>query len=260
MKRIVLFRFHKEPEICKNRLELIKKLNPGIKIYAYFEEKEKYKPFEILNKYLEHVYFIKGKTSHWFWFNPDLAIRMWFKDFGKNLDFDVLHLIEWDLLLLEPLDKLYSNIPEDGIALTGLKPMKEIKDMWNWTSKEPHATNWRKLLSFVKEKYNYNQEPYACIGPGPHLPKAFLEKYIEIEVPELCHEEIRLPLFGQILGFKLYDTGFYGNKWYNPETQKRFNCMNKEIKIKIIKEELKNPNGVRVFHPFRKIFDLKLLK
>lgn len=259
MKRIVLFRFHRDPEICRNRLELIKKLNPGIKIYAYFEEKEKYEPFKILDEYFEDVYFIEGKSSNWFWTSPDLAIRMWFRDVGKNIDFDVLHLIEWDLLLLDSLDNIYSKIPKDGIGLTGLQNMEDIKNMWKWTSEEPYASDWKKLFEFVRKKYNYNQEPQACVGPGPCLPKAFLEKYSEIEVPELCHDEIRMPLFAQILGFKLYDTGFYGKTWFDEETEKSFNCMDNEIDVEIIKKELDKKDGIRAFHPFRKIFDLKLL-
>lgn len=108
------------------------------------------------------------------------------------------------------------------------------------------------LLSLVRKKFGYNQRPFASLGPGSCLARKFIEKYAGIEIPELCPDELRLPLFSQILETPLYDTGFYP-KWFDPAEQRFFNCMNEEISDLIIKNELKNPEGKRVFHPYRRL-------
>lgn len=260
MKRVVLFRFHKKPLVCKNRINILKKFNPHMKIFGLFGGEDKYfeKIRKILRNDLEHIYLIKGKSAEWKWMHSDLAVRMWFSDYGRKLDFDILHIIEWDLLVFDSLKKVYSHIPDNALGLTGLTKLKNVESKWNWTSKEPWRSRWLKMLEFVKEEYGYNLEPYASLGPGTALPRKFLEMYLKVTVPELCNDELRLPLFAQILGYKLYDTGFY-NKWLDKEEQKYFNSLPVELKNSDIKSELARPGGRRVFHPYRKIFDIDVI-
>lgn len=253
MKQIVLFRFHRSADVCLNRIHLLNKYNPGIEIYGlYGGEKNASFYKNKLKDHLEHFYSV-NKPEGWNWKNSDLAVRMWFKEYGKTVEFDTLHLIEWDMLLLDSLGSIYKQVPQGGIALTGLRPLREVDDKWDWLLEEPSKGEWKRLLELARSKFGYNDIPYASMGPGPSFPRSFLEKYSEIEVPELAHDELRLPLFAQILGFKMFDTGFY-KKWFNNEEKKFFNCKGREIKPEIIREELKKPNGRRVFHPYRKVF------
>lgn len=260
MKRIILFRFHKHPLICKNRLKILKKLNPKIPIYGlYGGDKKDFKKYEqILNKYLVNIYQIKGKSSFWKWKNSDFAIGKWYREIGKSVTFDMVYIIEWDLLLLSSINNIYRNIPVNSVGVTGLTELKNIEKKWLWTSKNPYKKERIKLLEFVKINFDYNKLSYASLGPGVCLPKNFLEKYSSIDVPDYCNDELRIPLFAQIFGFKLYDTGFY-KSWFDVENEKTFNCMNKNIKTSIIEKELKNSKGVRVFHPYKKIFDKNLI-
>ena len=49
-----------------------------------------------------------------------------------------------------------------------------------------------------------NEEPFvACLGPGYCLPREFLRRYANLDVPELGHDELRLPLFGRLLGLEV---------------------------------------------------------
>jgi len=113
MDRVVLFRYHKKPLICRSRLRLIRKFNPRIKIFGLYGGKEsqfpKYQKY--LGSFFEHNYCIKGKSNNWKWKNSDLAIKLWYKSIGKKIEFDMLHVIEWDLLLFDSLDKIYKKIP-----------------------------------------------------------------------------------------------------------------------------------------------------
>ncbi len=253
MKRIILFRYHKKPYVCRDRLWQLKNFNPGIKIFGLYggDESEFTKYKKYLNHYLEHNYCIKDKSNFWKWKNSDLGIRLWHKDIGKNLDFDMLHVIEWDLLLFDSLNGLYKKIPRNSIGLTGLNPLENIKIKWTWAFEEPYKTQWEKLLKYAEDSFEYNEQSYASLGPGPCLPKDFLDKFISVHVPELSNDETRLPLFGQLLGFKLLETGFYP-RWSDPKIMKFFNCHGREIPLGRIKNELKRKNGRRSFHPYRR--------
>ncbi|HCC23155.1 TPA: hypothetical protein DF272_03180 [Candidatus Falkowbacteria bacterium] len=253
MKKIVLFRYHKKPYVCSDRLRQLKNFNPGIKIFGLYggEESEfpKYKKY--LSPYLEHNYCIRNKPNSWKWKNSDLGIRLWYKNVGKNLEFDMLHVIEWDLLLFSSLNDLYKKIPNNCIGLTALNPLKNIKPTWTWVFKEPYKTQWEKLLKYAKDRFGYNKQSYASLGPGLCLPKNFLDKFSSIHVPDLSNDEVRLPLFGQIFGFRLFETGFYP-KWSDPNIMKFFNCHGDEIPLNRIKKELKRKGGRKSFHPYRK--------
>ena len=252
-----MFRCHAQPFICKNRLILLKKFNPHVPIFGLFGGEEKKYP-EFKNKlkpYLENIYCIREKTGFWKRLNGDLAVRLWYRDIGKTLSFDMLHVVEWDLLLFDSLDKIYSDIPQDCIGLTALTALKNVENKWALTSKEPYKSQWQTLFKFAQDKSGYRQEPFASQGPGPCLPRRFLEKYSSTEIPDFSNDELRLPLFSQIFGFKLYDTGLQ-KKWFDKEEEKFFNCNKVDIDTSTIKKELSLSSGRRAFHPFRKLIAL----
>jgi hypothetical protein len=239
---------------------MIRLYNPEVKIYGLYggEEGNISKAKETLGVYLTNIYQVAGKDMRWNWWHSDLAVKDWYKNFGRNLKFDVLNLIEWDLMIFGSLDEIYSHIPLDGLGLTGLTPLKKVENKWDWTAKEPHKSSWKKMLKYAQDEFAYKDNPYGCLGPGPSLPRDFLEKYAELDAPEFldCNDELRLPLFGQILGFKLYDTGFY-KKWFDKDEKRFFNCLSMEIDRSLIEAELRNPSGRRVFHPFNKMYNVK---
>jgi hypothetical protein len=257
MQRVILFRFHANPIICKNRLILLKKFNPGVSIFGLFGGEEKKYP-EFKNKlkpYLKNIYCVRGKTGFWKRLNGDLAVRLWYQVIGKTLSFDMLHVVEWDLLFFDSLNRIYSDIPEGCVGLAALTALKNVENKWALTSKEPYKSQWQTLLKFAQAKFSYRQEPFASQGPGPCLPRSFLEKYSNTEIPDLGNDELRLPLFSQIFGFKLYDTGLQ-KKWFDKEEEKFFNCDKVDIRISTIKKELSLLSGKRAFHPFRKLIAL----
>ena len=259
MQRVILFRFHAYESICENRLRLLKRYNSPIQLYGLFGGLEKdYRRFQKkLSGYLENIYCLQNKTKEWKWRNGDLAVRLWFDAVGRHLSFDMLHLIEWDLVLLDPIDKIYRDIPHDTLGLTALTPATNVEEKWIWTSKDPYKKEWNALLKWVKEKFNFIHEPCVTQGPGICLPRKFLEAYSTIEVPELCNDEARLPLFSQALGFTMRDTGFT-NGWFEKNDGKTFHFqIFPEIDLATIKKELADPSGKRAFHPFRKTFNLE---
>lgn len=252
MKRIIIFRFHDYFDVCENRLKLLKKYNPEILIYGIFGGDEKYNDNlpKYLRKYFADVFYLKGKSGDWKWKNFDFALQEWFREQGEKIDFDFVHVVEWDLLLFDSLLTLCPNPKESEVYLTGLVPINKVKKTLVWVTEEPYKQEYPKLLDYVKKNLNFTDDSYASLGPGLSFNRAFIERYSKEPVPEFCNDEIRVTLFAQVYGFELRDTNFQ-KKWFNEHEYKYFNCINKNIDSKIIAAELKKESGRRVFHPFR---------
>lgn len=257
MKRIALLQFHRDWDVCANRARLLRAFNPDVEIYGLFggEDEGLAEARNALSAEVVNVYPLRGRDSRWKCQNTDLGVREWFRDFGHGVDFDVVHVIQWDLLLFDLLSNLYNHVPDGALGLTGLTPVERIAGRWHWTLNEPHRSELANLRALVRDRFG-DEEPFvACLGPGYCLPREFLRRYADLDVPELGHDELRLPLFGRLLGFRIEDTGFYPD-WFDPDGERFFNANGDEIEEARIRSELARAEGRRVFHPFRKVFDL----
>jgi hypothetical protein len=252
MKRIIVFRYHDQLDVCKSRLMLLKQFNPNTPIYGlYGGPEDQYSDYESgLSELLSANYCFKGKDAKWKWKNGDLVILEWFKDFGKDIDFRSLVLSEWDLVFFKPIETLYQHIPFESIGLTGLVPLSSVEKKWFWTADPVHGEDWEKLLEHAVNEHNYSSKPFACILPGAHISKTFLQFFSNTEVKDLCHDELRIPLYAQILGFDIRDTGFY-HSWFSRSELNFFNANEVEITSETINKQLQKKNGRRVFHPYR---------
>lgn len=252
MRRIVLFRFHERFDVCRDRIALIRKLNPGVHVYGLYGGRDGFENelTDLIPVYAPSLsnQFALSRTN-WMWKHNDLGIRAWFALFGRDLEFDMLHVLEWDLLVLEPLEKAFAAVNEGEVGLTGIRPLADAPRNWPWMRTEPSVSEWHGLLATARIEFGYDKTPLACQGPGMCLPKAFLERYSAAHVLQLCHEELRLPLYAQCLGFKVVDTGITAD-WVTPF----FNCQKREIRRDVVERELAKPDGCRVFHPFFETF------
>lgn len=285
MKSIVLLRFHKNPLIVKNRIRLLKNFNPGIEIYGLYGGESV--DFPRMKKYLRrdfhHIFRVNPKYKGYLWLNGDLALVEWYKKIGQKRSFDRLYLVEWDAVVFEPLETAFENIPVNVIGLTGLRFIKDAEKTWYWTSHQPWRDMWLELLRRVRRKYCYQGNEMAAIFPLPVFPRKFLDDYSKIKfetftfaadkepkiweskiVPTfqkgfyLSHDEIRLPLYAEILGYQMIDTGFSPKE--EEEKIRCFNANNRYIEIETIQTEVKNRNGRRVFHPYRKMVPKELFE
>lgn len=254
MKKIILYRYHENLEFCIDRLAFIRGLNPGVPVYGLYggPDKDCKRFATALSSFLDDNYCIRNKSGFWKWGNSDLAFRLWYQDFGYQLDFDSVVVLEWDLILFEPIEKLYAHIQPGQVGMTGLTPLSKVEKKWFWTRDPEQRQKWLQLLDYVSRHHHYDQAPYASLCPGVIMPKAFLEAYNTIEIPELAHDELRLPLFAQVLGFELADLGFF-KKWFSAREWRRFNCNNLPISDQIISKELSKDDGRRAFHPYREL-------
>jgi hypothetical protein len=252
MKRIIVFRFHKLPEICIERVNLLKKLNPSTKIFGLFGgESEDLRDMQTaLDALLENIFSIAEYAPAWKWRFSDLALHQWFINVGVTVPFDVVHMIEWDLLLCRPLETLYSHIASGSVGLTAIRSVKDVESNWVPTATEPFSLEWKKLINWARRAYSYSTEPFACLGPGYCVPRSFLEAYSSLAMPELSSDELRLPLAAQLLGFPVADTRLC-RAWFMEEECKIFNTIKREVLTSTIAQELRKAGGRKAFHPFR---------
>lgn len=255
MKRIILFRYHHQFERNKELLRFYKYLNPEIKIFGLYggTEEDFAQASQILDGILENNYILQLSDPDWKWKNSDMGFQAWYNDFGHTIDFDMLHIIEWDLLLFEPIDKLFAHVPQGNLALTGLIKLEKIKNKWYWTRNERKKKEWEQLLEYFKTKHQYNHQPMAMIGPATTLPRAFLDKVRGIQIPDLSNDEVRIPMLAQVFGFEMHDTGFF-RKWFSKKEFRYFNANSFVIEMKYIKKELEKKYGRRAFHPCNQDF------
>jgi hypothetical protein len=202
--------------------------------------------------------YVPREDGRWTWQHSDLALRAWYRDVGSEIAFDMLHLVEWDLLLAAPLQTLYGHVPAEGVGLTALTPVAELEQEWTWLRKEPGRSEWHALLAFARDEFGYDGVPYGCVFGGSCFSRAFLQAYASVDPPRLAHDELRVPLFAQILGFPLVDTRLRG-PWHGEREDPFFHFRAPEIEVDAIRAQLAEPDGWRAFHPVRAKIDAEVL-
>jgi hypothetical protein len=255
-KRIILFRFARDPLVCRSRVALLRKLNPGVPIFGLFGGDAGFKrsALRFAGKRALHLdgLYSSRQSGAWNWKHGDLVVAGWYRDVGYRVDFDVAHLVEWDLVLLEPLERLYESVPDNAVGLTGLTPLSSVEHEWEWMQNAADRRDWEQFLAYARSTWGYEDVPHACLGAGPCFPRAFLAEYLTLDQPTSCVDELRYPLLAQVLGFSIVDTGFC-RQWFDHDEARLFNVGGAEIELSTIAGELAKPDGRRAFHPVRRI-------
>ena len=281
MKLAILFWFYKEPEICKNRLEILRQNNPTVPIYGLYGGDlhliNEYKSF--LGLYLDDFYaFTENKDAYWKWIQGDLMITHWYQERGKHLSWDTIVIIQWDMLVFGAIDQLFSMLKPDQMLLSGLRPIKEVENDWSWlTPKIPERRNqYLTFLEHVRKMYGYNQDPLGCLFIVVCFPRIFLEQYSKIEKPELGFLEYRIPIYAQIFGISFCENHSFQGWWVDSDpifgeknpirrawnslylklAPNPLNPAKREISIIPIYRHLRTEEGARIFHPYEQLFPI----
>lgn len=245
MKRVILFRFHQQFRVCENHIEILRRWNPGVPIYGMYGGPEKHAA-RAKALPLDNCFVIPMDDPVWKWLNGDLCTRWWFRAVGNRFDFDMLHIVEWDLVLLASIGKLLGHVT-DGVAITSRQPLEKIVDRWTWTAPTRGREEWKLLLQHMRKTYDFRgRKHWAGIFPGASMSRAFLMRYASDSIPGLCNDEVRMPLFAQAFRMRVHDTGL----------KNRFvNAMEKVILPNVLYKQ--KENGVAAFHPVRECLDLR---
>ena len=257
MKNAILFRFYKEPEICLNHLELLKRFNPKMKIYGLYgwpEDQGKIF-YRLLGKYLDDFYTSPNKDSYRKRINGDLMIEERYKSRGKKLQRDSIFIIQRDMLVFASLQYLFPDYKKDQVYISWTKILnKNIEGRRSRTAKKERNPDYEKFKKLIKEKYGYTKKLLCSLFITVILPRKFLEKYSKLEDNITWFLEYKIPTYAKIFWLDIYkkDIGVrrYQQKGICPQ-----NARGEEISKEFILKELHKKKWRRMFHPYFKIWD-----
>jgi hypothetical protein len=205
MRRAILFGYHAQPSMCRNHITLLRRLNPGVAIYGMYGGQREHAP--ILP--FDHNYTLPFPEPRYKSTHTDLCARQWFIDCGYRFRFDMLHMVQWDLIFTKPISMIFSGV-NDGIGATHIENIAAKRaSRWPWITSEIGHRQLQELRSFVRKKYGIDftdEMQLVCDFPGTCLSRAFMERYAKDDVPALLLDEVRVPMYAQIYGFPIHDT------------------------------------------------------
>jgi len=259
MKLAILFWFYKEPQVCENRLEILRKYNPSTPIYGLYggdpSEANRYR--QKLGAYLDDFYvFDQKRDANWKWFYGDLMIADWYSKRGIVLSWDTVVVVQWDMLIFGPIHKIFSMLRRDQILLSGLRPVEEVAQKWEWVSPDhpDRRERYFKFLEYVKENFNFDQDPLCCLFVVVCLSRSFLEEYSRVDQLELGFLEYRVPIYAQIFQTSFCVDHSFDPWWDDIEPFRQdlaLRAVSRHISRRTMLRHLLNPKGARVFHPYR---------
>ena len=270
MKLAILFFFHEDIEVCENRLKILRKDNPNMSIFGLFggEIARAGEFSSALDSYLDDFYcFEKTDDPHWKWFNCELMVNEWFKDRGRDLSWDTISVMAWDVLVFGPHEEVFSDLKKDEMLLSGLRPVKEVYDWWYWTrpDNEPENKRYHSFVEYLKENHGYEQDLLCCQPLVFCLPRCFLEKYVQLPSPEEGYMEYRMPTFAKIFGIPFCNADKFSIWWKDepgakdiPVEKRLRHAQKDQIPLRVIMRNLKDKNESRVFHPVRRIYPIDI--
>ena len=257
MKPDVLFWFYKDYDTCRERLVRLRRLNPEVQVFALFGGPPAEAPAarDALGQYFDDFYaFPEEREPRWKWQHGDQLIAAWYEQRGRELAWDSIFVMQWDMVILEPLEKLFRGLQQDEILLSGFRPLKEVAD-W-WPRAKPENSDIREFEQLMREDRGYSGELYACLFIVACLPRVFLEKYVAIGHPETGFLEYKIPTLAVAFDIPVCQDHDFHPWWRaNPATRRypaerrTLNAVGEEVPLPIIVNELAKPQGKRLFHP-----------
>lgn len=211
----VLFRFHKNYDVCLQNISLIKSINPEIKVDGLFGGEGCIKDIpDDLKSSFDTLWVIPLDDPYYKWKNADLCIRWWYKELGHTLTFDHLIIWEWDLLGLKPFEQIYPELKPSCNYSTRFGDYAYAKEIdWYWIS-WTYAYDLECLEdTFNKKGYKFDLKPlnFGLMG-GTVLCREFLEKYAAEHVSSYSNDELRLSAYSQAYNIPFEDNGILRDK------------------------------------------------
>lgn len=257
MKIDILFWFYKEFDICRNKLKKIRSRNEDIRIFALYGGplSETDMARKAIKKYVDDFYvFEREKKPSWKWEHGDQLITTWYVEKGQHLQWEMLFIMQWDMLISAPLSELFSKLQPGQILLSGFRPANEVASWWPWIS--PDDPNLKAFKVILHDEFQYDGELFVCLFIVACFPRTFFEKFLEVGMPEAGFIEYKFPTIANIFRIPVCQNHDFHPWWAaNPATknaplqERVLNAIGQEIPRSIVLRELSKANGRRLFHP-----------
>lgn len=259
MKLAVVFWFYKEVEVCRNRLQWLKKTNPDLAIFGLFggDQQQAVLFQQELGEYLDDFYVAPMTDANWKWLHGDLVLLDWYEQRGQSLEWDSVVVVQWDLLVFAPITKLLPNLQKDQLFLSGYKVLDpQTEQTWDWTMPgKPERVTFERFMECVRDTYHFTGQPTCCLFIFVVWPRVFFKRYAQFAEKELGMLEYKIPILASLFGLSVYDRDL-GVAWGDVAAGYPLNAFPQEIEEQYIKSEIAKPNGWRLFHPYFKEWQL----
>lgn len=255
-KDALLYIFYGSPSTCANRLRVFRELNSDLKIFGICTAgKGQKKKFKVVEDQCDHLWYLPDHDSKWCWYNLDKVACMWFEDVGVNLDFEKILVVDWDLLLMEPVKNWLDQVGGNEVKIIDVwENRNPEKNFWTSDRFPEYALFKERLSKDMPEGYvllNAFLFAYACT-------KSSFAKFAPqvISLPGYC--EFRLPTVMASHGLEV-------SNFKRPDNWGTFSTVTGlSIPKKTIKAEVANPHGFRMFHPvyepyYNALLDISIL-
>ena len=264
VKLAILFWFYSSIDLCKNRLEILRALNKDTPIFGLFggAPNEATNFERSLGGLLDDFYvFADERDSGWKWRNGDLMIADWFRRRGRCLDWDTIVIVQWDMLILGPVQSVFSMLKPGEALFSGQRRVAEVAKWWWWieTGGSEVQLDLQAFINRLKRDYNYHEDLWCCIFIVVCLPRQFLTLYADAGPPEEGFLEYKMPTMARMFGIPLCQKhpfkpwwGGGGDPWsqWAPPGKRVLKTTSEDVPTEVLIHEAVT-NGVKVFHPYR---------
>jgi hypothetical protein len=254
MTRALLFWFHREARVCAERVRHLRDLHPGQPIYGlYGGPEEDAGDFErALGPHLDDFYTsVRQPDPYLKWLQGDLEIVEWLEARGHALDWGSIAVVQWDLLLRAPLDRILPRLGPEHLYLSGLRRIDAaLEARWHWTAHAHHRASYQRFRAQIARRFGFAGPPMGCLFIFAVLTRRFLETYASEARRFAGFLEYKLPTLALLLGFPclVHDLGVLWDP-VEPPTQRPLNAVQAVVPRAYIEAELRRPDGYRMFHP-----------
>ena len=132
MRDLVVLTLYRSPRLCRARVELLRALSPEVEVVAvYTGPGSAARRFQRVFQVCHHHYILPTLNTRDNWGNLDQALVRWWLAQGSALQPRRLLFLDWDALLLEPAERLLSQITPGTCRFAHVFPVLDLRqDHW----------------------------------------------------------------------------------------------------------------------------------
>ena len=138
-----------------------------------------------LGSLMDDMYVFEGnQEARWKWRNGDLVLADWHKNRGNALPWDTIVVVQWDMLVLGPVDQVFGMLRPDEVLLSGLRPVAEVKAWWPWVRQPELQREFNEFLEYMRSQYGFADAPLCCLFIVACLSRRFMDLYSGIRAAD----------------------------------------------------------------------------
>jgi len=261
MKLAILFWFYKDLDVCASRLAALRTRNRGVPIYGLFggDSGDVAEARRRLGHRMDDFYaFSGGGDARWRWQNGDRMLAVWHVERGCRLAWDTIVVVQWDMLVLGSVARIFSMLKPGEALFSGLRSVSEVAGWWPWAN-GPHRQDMDALAERLRREFGYGGDLWCCLFIVVCLPRRFLDLYAASGPPEEGFFEYKMPTMARVFEIPLCTAHRFHPWWaadpntYDaPPQQRILNAVGAEIGIETVLEEAASRDRIGLIHPYRR--------